>query len=141
MTEVRTLIRQILLEELGKHDGIVLQDRIPAAVSIRNSDDLNSFALQVLDIAEGSDLKADMQSGKVKFTLLADDRLDNNPVEVQQPSTGNVVPFLKGVITEKDIARLADGTTSISVGKTVCFTPLAMDEIRRKGLNIERISQ
>ena len=110
-------------------------------VSIQDNNDLNSFALKVLDLAEKSDLKADIESGKVTFTLVTNELVNNSPEQNQPSSISDPVPFQKGLVTEKDITGLADGTSSISVAKTVCFTPLAMDEIRRKGLNIKRISK
>ena len=141
MSEVRTLIRKILLEELEKHGSIGNQDKNFTSVSIQDNNDLNSFALKVLDLAEKSDLKADIESGKVTFTLVTNELVNNSPEQNQPSSISDPVPFQKGLVTEKDIAGLADSTSSIRVGKTVCFTPLAMDEIRRKGLNIKRISK
>ena len=141
MSEVRTLIRKILLEELEKHGGIGNQDKDFMSVSIQDNSDLNSFALKVLDLAEKSDLKADIESGKVTFTLVTNELVNNSPDQNHPSSISDPVPFQKGLVTEKDISSLADSTSSISVGKTVCFTPLAMDEIRRKGLNVKRISK
>ena len=44
----------------------------------------------------------------------------------------------RGLVTEKDIAKLPAGLTAIEAGKRVRFTPLARDELRRRGIKIER---
>jgi hypothetical protein len=129
----------MLLEELEKRGSAEQQESNFASISIRDNSDLKSFALKVLDLAEKSDLKSDIQSGKVEFTLDIDGKVNCTTGRNQQSSIPDPVYFPNGLVTEKDITGLANGTNRISVGKTVCFTPLAMDEIRRKGLNVERI--
>ena len=140
MTDIRTLVRQILLEELARHGDFSNVEQLNESVSIRGDKDLDTFALRVLDIAKNRDLKADIQSGKLKF-LLADDREVNTEADtVQHSSAPDPVCFKKGLVTEKDISRLENSVRNIRAEKNVCFTPLAADEIRRKGLKIERIS-
>ena len=49
------------------------------------------------------------------------------------------VPELrKGLITERDIAAVAEGEVRLRVAKTARLTPLAGDEARRRGIRIER---
>ena len=48
--------------------------------------------------------------------------------------------FSYGLLTEKDVEALPDGTRVVSVGKSVRFTPLARDELRRLNIKIERIA-
>jgi hypothetical protein len=50
------------------------------------------------------------------------------------------VHFEKGLISERDIAKLPAGLASVQVSKRVRFTPLAQDELRRRGVKIERTS-
>jgi hypothetical protein len=141
MSEVRSLIRKILLEELEKQGRTGTLEKNFSSVPIQDNDDLNAFALKVLDLAEKSDLKSDIQSGKVAFTLVTNERIKSGAAQNQQSTVSDPVSFENGLVTEKDIAGLAEGTSSINVGKTVCFTPLAMDEIRRRRLNVKRISK
>jgi hypothetical protein len=140
MSEIRTMVRQILLEELAKHKDFSNIGSQNEAVSIRNDKDLNAFALRVLDMAKKRDLKADIQSGKVKFFLTGNEKTKANADTARQSSNPDPVCFNKGLVTEKDISRLASTVCNIRAGKHVCFTPLATDEIRRKGLKIEWIS-
>jgi hypothetical protein len=51
-----------------------------------------------------------------------------------------VPELLKGLITERDIAGIAEGETRLRISKTARLTPLAGDEARRRGLRIERTS-
>jgi hypothetical protein len=49
------------------------------------------------------------------------------------------VPELrKGLITERDIACVAEGETRLRITKQARLTPLAGDEARRRGIRIER---
>jgi hypothetical protein len=49
------------------------------------------------------------------------------------------VPELrKSLVTERDIAAVAQGQTRLRVLKTARLTPLAGDEARRRAIRIER---
>ena len=49
------------------------------------------------------------------------------------------VPELsKSLITERDLAAVANGETRLRITKTARLTPLANDEARRRGIRIER---
>ncbi len=141
MSDIRSLIRQILLEELESYVDTSGHGNHIESVSIRSNGDLNAFALRVLEIAQTRELKTDLRSGKIKFTLDGNKGDNNQPARPQQSTVSNTILFQKGLVTEKDISRLAGDTTSLNVGKNIFFTPLANDEIRRRGLKIERNSQ
>lgn len=145
MSDMRSIIREILLEELSNYVDTPANESRTEHVSINSSSDLNAFALQVLDISQTRDLKNDLQSGKIQFILDRgqDTRGDVSKTSARPQQLGNSDPvhFQKGLVTEKDISRLAVNITRINASKTVFFTPLAKDEIRRRGLKIERNSQ
>ncbi len=134
MEDIRSIVREILREELARHghgDARVRREK----VSIRNNRDLNAFALRVLELSRSEDVAGQIRAGRLHFELE-----DSPAVEHTRPQVGRsqgIVSFDRGLVTEKHIARL-DRATSISVAKGVCFTPLAKDEIRRKGIKIER---
>ncbi len=141
MKDIRALVRQILAEELGRH-GIGTGGPRREPVSIRRSADLDAFALRVLEMARSVDLAAELRSGRLRFELESGSASPSRSI-AERPSARASAPaaatprFDKGLVTEKHVAGLANGA-SISVGKSVCFTPLAKDELRRKGIKVER---
>ncbi len=141
MNDIRSLVRQILAEELGRH-GIGAGGPRREPVSIRRSADLDAFALRVLEMARSVDLAAELRSGRLRFELESGSApparsIAETPSARASAPAGAAARFDKGLVTEKHIAGLAHGA-SISVGKSVCFTPLAKDELRRKGIKVER---
>ena len=138
MSDIRSMVREVLLEELGRLQAERGPNRRSEGVSIRNSQDLNAFALRVLDMSKQRDLASEIRSGRLRFEL------DGAPGGTGRRTAKEPAPvaatFDKGLITEKHIAGMDRGSR-ISVGKSVCFTPLAKDEIRRRGIKIERRSQ
>jgi len=134
--EIRRLIRDILSEELGRIDiNTPVQSRVEN-VSINNDSELQQFAFRLLDMAQHRDIRSELSSGQLTFCLM-----NLSPTSTTKNETGPAVSFEKGLVSEKDITRLKTGHQAIRVGKTVCFTPLAKDEIRRRGIIIERITQ
>ena len=141
MSDIRKMIRQILLEELAGHVEPDRQQSHVENISINSTNDLNAFALRILELGKTRDLKSDLQNGKVRFVLENKSGVESRPGRQQQSAESGSVFLKQGMITEKDISKLDQETTSLSVGKNVFFTPLAKDEIRRRGLKIKRISQ
>ncbi|GJL82615.1 MAG: hypothetical protein DHS20C01_22490 [marine bacterium B5-7] len=142
MSDMRALIREILMEELaGLKKGSTFRTPQLEAVAINSNEDLKAFALKVLELSKNRDLKSDIQSGNFQFVLNGGVRGETWTAPMTNISRCEGSRFEKGLITEKDIARLDAGTRSIATGKNVCFTPLARDEIRRRGIKIERNSQ
>lgn len=137
MSDLRSMIRELLLEELGTNRPDIVSSGPAHTVELRNDNDLNAFVIRVLDMSKERDLKADIQSGKFQFTLSGSDHgcHQTNRAGSADSLTG-AIRFEKGLVTEKDISHF-NGSV-IEVGNTVCFTPLARDEIRRKKIKIER---
>ncbi|MBL4769056.1 MAG: hypothetical protein JKY94_15320, partial [Rhodobacteraceae bacterium] len=48
------------------------------------------------------------------------------------------VRFERGLVSERDVASLPQDMRRVDVGKTVRFTPLARDELRRRNIKVER---
>ena len=144
-SDIRTVIREILLEELDNYIDRPGNEVRKEKISMSSDRDLKVFALRVLDMADNGDLKADLHSGKIQFVLERETMESNadicNSGGSQKSARADSVQFQKGLVTEKDIARLDGDIARIDAGKNVFFTPLAKDEIRRRGLRIERISQ
>ncbi|GGE78623.1 hypothetical protein H1W37_01540 [Stappia taiwanensis] len=146
MDDLRQVLRELLREELGR----VRADLAPAAapqvtqeaVAIRSSADLNAFALRVLEMAQDGARRADILAGRHRFRLAEDGapvRIEaHQPAAPPPQAAPRQVRFERGMISERDIAGLPDGTTSVLADKSVRLTPLARDELRRRGIRLER---
>ena len=138
MSQLRTLIREILAEELGKQHPPAKPQIIEERVSIKDNAELALFVQRILEMAQDGRLKADLVSGRHVFKLTT----EIAPVQAHQPvaapPNSATVFFETGLITEKDVAGLPADLTCLGIGKTTHFTPLARDELRRKGIKIER---
>ena len=141
MSELRSVIRAVLTEELRK-----LRQESPASrsreemVSIRNNSELATFVKRMLTMAQDARVRADIESGRHVFRLAAQQTVPINAHEPLAPAPGSApgpVRFENGLIGEKQVAQLPDGLKSLSIGKSVRFTPLARDELRRRGVKIE----
>jgi len=142
--DIRSLIREVLAEELKtfrsankSHPAGVAQsqDRVEI-VSIVSDADLGKFAKRVVELAADENSRSDIIAGKMRFQLAG----GQPHRQVAQAEPAEAVQFEKGLVSEKRIADLPDGAT-IKVTKAVCFTPLALDEIRRKRINVERMKK
>ncbi len=137
MSELRELIRSLLQEELAR-----LRDAPSAApatreerVRIRGDADLGAFARQVLRLARDPQTAADIDSGRMVFRLESGAAPGVDPLST---SGGTGPDFDVGLVTERDVARLDNGVRAIRLGSRARLTPLAKDELRRRGINIVR---
>lgn len=142
--DIRSLIREVLAEELKTFrtanndraaDVAQSKDRVET-ISIAGDADLNEFAKRVLELAGNEEARSDIRTGKMRFQL-ANSQTHGQIAHAEPVQT---IQFEKGLISEKKIADLPDGAT-IKATKAVCFTPLALDEIRRKRISVERMKK
>lgn len=171
MSELRSLIRQILAEEIaglagagalaGAFGGPQVE-RVRAGCEA----ELTAFALSVLDRAQEPGFAAALREGRLRFAPEdAGDGTGNGwpgpasavpvhaaPAPYRAPMPAHAAPVTlvatvpspvpelrKGLVTERDIAAIAEGESRLRVMKTARITPLAGDEARRRGIRIERI--
>lgn len=141
MSELRHLIREILVEELGRLPGQTARPQVTEeTVSIRSNADLSAFVQRLLAAAQDGRLRGDIEAGRHVFRLA---ETGPQPIQAHQPSAPNPqvrpdVRFERGLVSERDVASLPAGATRVDVGRSVRFTPLARDELRRRGIKIER---
>lgn len=146
MSDLRALIRELLVQEIAALGGG--NGSIPApvpvreeAVAIRTDADLSAFVSRILTIADDPGLRKDIAAGRYRFRLSENNAMQpeaHQPmVPVRSPQSAKI-RFERGLMTEKDVARLPDSASVISIGKSVRFTPLARDELRRRAIKIER---
>ncbi len=141
MSELRHLIREILTEELGKLGNQTAPAPVTEEqVTIRSDADLAGFVRRLMSAAQDGRLRADIAAGRHVFRL-ADAAAQ--PLRAHQPGAPNPQPpqvarFERGLVCERDVASLPPGAVRVAVGKSVRFTPLARDELRRRGIKVER---
>ncbi len=143
MTDLRQMIRDILREELGRMRGSVPPEPQVTVeqVQIRSNADLAGFVQRLLTAAQDGRLRADIEAGRHVFRLA--DTGVSPPIQAHQPlaPTPGVAPavrFTRGLVGERDVAALGQEVRRLQVGTLVRFTPLARDELRRRGIKIER---
>ena len=131
--DLRSVIRELLAEELAAIQGEAAAPTSAVRaeeVSIDTDDALGAFVKRILELAKDDEARAEIEQGRHVFRLA-------RGVQVAAPKA-SAARYERGLITEKDIAKLPAGLTSIEAGKRVRFTPLARDELRRRGIKIER---
>ncbi len=141
MSELRHLIREILVEELARAAPQTAAPQVTEEqVSIHSNADLAAFVQRLMAAAQDGRLRADIAAGRHVFRLA-----DHGVAQVQahqpiapNPGAARAVRFERGMVSERDVASLPQDARRIDVGKTVRFTPLARDELRRRGIKVER---
>ena len=145
MSDLRALIRELLAEEIA-----ALRAEIGAApterVAVGTEAELTDFALDVVRRAREPGFLAALEAGRIRFApagpAAARAALPPMPaaaavtlVTTTPPSTPEL---RKALISERDIAAIAEGETRLRIAKAARLTPLACDEARRRGIRIER---
>lgn len=141
--ELRGVIRELLAEELAKvraemggkpaNPGVREE-----AVTIASDRDLQTFVKHLMALAQDPKARAEIEAGRHRFRLGGETQ-SHAPAAPSQ--VGGTTPhFDRGVVTERDVGKLPPGLTTVRVSKRVRFTPLAKDELRRRGVTIERTS-
>lgn len=148
MSDIRAIIREILAEEIAALRTGQDFGRQQETVSVASSQDLTAFALSVLSRASDPAFAAAIRDGSLSFVPLEASpppRSIAMPSSVLKPQAAlvtTVPPAIaeigKSLITERDIASIADGASRIRIGKKSRMTPLAIDEARRRGIRVER---
>ncbi len=162
MGDLRSMIREVLAEELralkasGGGAGGVHRETVPLA----SDHDLNAFVRRIVQVAADPSKRDAILSGRHVFSLgaqvvaappyVAPSFVPTPMPLAPMPQIAQSAPlpvngpvrqqFSNGLLTEKDVEALPDGTRVVSVGKSVRFTPLARDELRRLNIKIERIA-
>lgn len=150
MSELRSLIRQILAEEIAglraEAPGGPQVERVRAG----SEADLTDFALSLLARAQDPAFVTALRGGRIRFAPegLAPPHVLPLPRHAPSPAAlpmklvttapASVPELRKGLITERDIAGMDEGETRLRITKSARLTPLAGDEARRRGIRIER---
>ncbi len=156
MSDLRALIRELLSEEIAAIRADLLGGPQVERVRVGTGADLTEFALSVLRRAQEPGFAAALREGRIRFEpegapahaapapYSAPVHHAPPPPVAAQPTTlvttlpAPVPELRKGLVTERDIAAVAEGETRLRITKTARLTPLAGDEARRRGIRIER---
>ena len=145
MEDLRSLVRELLSEELNKvnkKNSDSINDLREEKVVIDNSKHLNSFVRRILDLSKDRKIVTEIMEGKYIFKLSNDHQRFTNTSDIGNTinNSAGSINFLKGLITERDIVSVGENVSTITIGKFVRITPLAMDEIKKRSIKIERKS-
>ena len=145
MEDLRSLVRELLSEELkkvNKKNSDSINDLREEKVVIDNSKHLNSFVRRILDLSKDRKIVTEIMEGKYIFKLSNDHQRFTNTSDIGNTinNSARSINFLKGLITERDIMSVGENISTITIGKFVRITPLAMDEIKKRSIKIERKS-
>ena len=145
MEDLRSLVRELLSEELNKvnqKNSDSINDLREEKVVIDNSKHLNSFVRRILDLSKDRKIVTEIMEGKYIFKLSNDHQrfTDTSDIGNTINNSAGSINFLKGLITERDIMSVGENVSTITIGKFVRITPLAMDEIKKRSIKIERKS-
>ena len=149
MSDLRALVRELLSEEIASLRAELLGGTQVECVRVGNAADLTAFARSVLRRAQEPGFAAALQEGRLRFEPEGAPASAAMPSPAPAPMAAQPVKLVcsapvgtpelrKGLITERDIAAIAEGETRLRILKSARLTPLAGDETRRRGIRIER---
>jgi len=147
MPDLRELIREILVEVLESLPELRGAEVKSERVTLRANDDLNAFAKSLIERAQDSEFADAVRDGRHVFVLDQPSRQVVLPTERQAQPTpivsstpAAVTALTKALITERDLAQLGlQQQGRLRIGLKSRLTPLAADELRRRGVKIERM--
>ena len=138
--EIRKIIRELLVEEIASinKESVSLDQKTTreVIVSIRTDEDLMKFVKKILNIVRETDGFSKIENGDIIFHLEVPSSANLNSRSCTSHPTSNKIE--DGLITEYDIAKLDGNITVLQVLKNAKLTPLAKDELRKKGIKMER---
>lgn len=145
MADLRELIREILIEVLDSLPERQRPEVKRERVTVGGSTDLNEFAKSLVERAQDRDFADAIRDGRHVFELESPRQAPRNeerrvPVApIVSSAPVDVAAMTKAVITERDLAQLGPQQRRLRIGSKSRLTPLAADELRRRGVKIERM--
>jgi hypothetical protein len=132
--ELRQLVRDIL-RELVPVTGLPAGGTGGAggavrAVRLTTDAELQAFVAEVLRLAEDPRRRADLETGRLRFTL------GDRPVGAA--SAHPACKIEKGAVTERAVLAAAKAGERLVLGPRAVLTPLARDKARALGVRVEK---
>lgn len=142
MAELKEEIRNLLREELSlMKDEFKLSQTAVEQVVIRSNDDLMAFVHNILSRAADANFVRQIKDRTLRFELSKQLSMGTDSFTDRNFDNKKYVSIDKILITERDIGKLDSAEKAINIWKSSRLTPLARDEIRRRGIKIERIDK
>ena len=142
MAELKEEIRNLLREELSlMKDEFKLSQTAVEQVVIRSNDDLMAFVHNILGRAADASFVRQIKDRTLRFELSKQLSMGTDSFTDRNLDNKKYVSIDKILITERDIGKLDSTEKAINIWKSSRLTPLARDEIRRRGIKIERIDK
>ncbi len=135
--DIRSLVRQVLAEELAKLRPAANAPRREEEVRIADDSDLQRFVRRLLQMSADGGTRRAIEEGRLVFRLSRGKAPTGGAQASGRPAAGSA-RIDKGFVSERQIDALPPGTTLLQVGKAVRFTPLGRDRARQLGIAIER---
>lgn len=144
---IAAIVREVLAEELArirkeKGPGGTLrpaeQQSREIGVTIAGDADLQGLVRRVIAMTEDPVQHAQLKDGKIVFRLTGTTGSKGSSPPPPQAGAGSTERFEHGLLTERQVDRLAPQTKTVIIGKKVRTTPLARDRLRQRGISIER---
>ena len=140
MSELKEEIRTVLREELMLiKDKLRGRGQMVKQVAIHSNDELMIFVRDLLDSAKEAAFVEQINEGTLRFELIDKSNMNTEIQNNEKLEQRRQVSISKTLITERDIGNLTASEKTINIWKSSRLTPLAKDEIRRRGITIERI--
>ncbi len=138
-SDIRSLVRQVLSEELAKLRPAANAPTREEAVRIADDRDLDRFVRRILTLSSDGATRRAIEEGRLVFRLSdgPTPSVANSRANSSQPTTASQ-RIDKGFVSERQIDALPEGTKVLQVSKAVRFTPLGRDRLRQRGIAIER---
>jgi hypothetical protein len=115
------------------------------AVRLASDDDLHSFVVEVLRLADDPRRRQEMLAGRLRFTLagLAGSGHDYTGTSAGWPAASAGTPptvrrIDKGAVTERAVIAAAKAGERLVLGPRAVLTPLARDKARALGVPVEK---
>jgi hypothetical protein len=135
--ELRQLVRDILRELVpvtglpaGGTGGAGGAGGAVRAVRLTTDAELQAFVADVLRLADDPRRRADLETGRLRFTL--GDR------EAGAASAHPACKIEKGAVTERAVLAAAKAGERLVLGPRAVLTPLARDKARALGVRVEK---
>lgn len=143
------IVREVLAEELSrlrKTKRGTAEAGAPReiAVTINGDGDLQDLVRRILALCEQPEELQRLKAGKTVFRLSgtkSGETTGGAPPATSGAASGAAARIEHGLLTERQVDRLAPGTKTVILGKTVRTTPLARDRLRQRGISIERMER
>lgn len=145
---VRSLIREVLAEELGRFKAERSGNGAPKPrvreelVSIASDADLAAFVARLVELTRDGQARREVEEGRHVFRL-APRSLAMPPVQTgaspakPMPQSARIE---SGIVSERQINALPPGTAHLIIATSVRLTPLARDRLKARGITVERTS-